>query len=183
MMLMQLRMTYRVASVKAILIVALYPASKSRKSSMLSPIYVSLAQSRKLVRLLFDRDTHWSTSCWNSLQTLPHRNSGRSRTERSTSEFDLIRSTRGASTALKASSSPRRSRTALDANGSCSQSHKVRRCFEMRTSPEQGFRRLARSVRPWLCLCNDEEKNIVWALPEFRGDIYISRRASTGVKC
>src|ERR1700712_1989307 len=77
--------THRLASVRAILIVDLYPASSCLKPSMLSPIYLNLAQSRKLVRLPPDRDEHFKISCSKSLQALPHRSKGRSRAERATS--------------------------------------------------------------------------------------------------
>jgi hypothetical protein len=67
------------------MIVDLYPDKSCLKPSMSSPMYLNLAQSRKLVRLPPDRAEHFVISCPNSLQALPHRRKGRSRAERSTS--------------------------------------------------------------------------------------------------
>jgi len=105
--------TYRFASVRAILIVDLYPASSCLKPSMSSPMYLNLAQSRKLVRLPPDRDEQLKISCSKSLQALPHRSKGRSRAERSTSVVALTVSVSDPRTPLKASSSSLRSRTRL----------------------------------------------------------------------
>lgn len=105
--------TYRFASASAIHIVILYPASSLLKLSIFSPMYFNFAQSRKLVRLALDRDEHFSSSCLNSLQALPHRLRGRSSDERSSSVVALIVSVSCAKTPHRASSSSSRSRTSL----------------------------------------------------------------------
>lgn len=105
------RQTYRFASVRAILIVNLYPAKSRLKPSMSSPMYLNFAYSRKLVRLLPDRDSQSRITCWNSLQVLPHRSKGRSSAERSILVVALTMSMSGPRTSFKARSSSIRSRT------------------------------------------------------------------------
>lgn len=105
--------TNRFASVRAMMIVDLYPASSCLKPSMSSPMYLNLAQSRKLVRLPPDREEHFIISCSNSWQAFPHRRRGRSRAERSMSVVAPTVSASEPRTPLKASSSSSRSRTRL----------------------------------------------------------------------
>jgi hypothetical protein len=105
--------TYRVESVRAMIIVDLYPASSCLKPLISSPKYLSLAHSRKLVRLLLDRDEQFRITCSNSLQALPHRSKGRLRAERFMSVVAPTISMSERRTALKASSSSLRSRTDL----------------------------------------------------------------------
>lgn len=79
--------THGFASVRAILIVDLYPPSCCMKLTMASPMYLNLGQSRKVVWLSPDREEHSSS---NTLQELPHRSSkGRSREDSSTSVVAL----------------------------------------------------------------------------------------------
>ena len=94
-------------------IVDLYAANESLKSSMLSPIYLSLAQSLKLFLSPPDREQHFWSSCRNSLQALPQRRRGRSSAGVSMSLCDLIVSLNDSRTLMSSSSSSMRSRTRL----------------------------------------------------------------------
>lgn len=103
--------THRFASVRATLMVSLYPDRLRLKPSISSsPRYRNLAQSRKLVRSA-DRDEYLTISCSNSLHALPQRRSGSSSADRLSSVVVSNSSWSGARTSLKASSSSIRSRT------------------------------------------------------------------------
>lgn len=98
------------------IIVILYQDRFRLKPSMSSPIYVNLAQSRKLERLPPGRYEHLWISCLNSLQASPHRRKGTSSAERSRFLEVLKISASEPNTLLNALVSCTKSRTCLNEN-------------------------------------------------------------------